>query len=134
MLSVGGATYTEGGFSSSTAAVAAAQNVWAMFGPSQPGSTVNRPFGDAVVDGFDFDFESYTQNMAPFGSELRDLMNAATAAGGKRYYLSAAPQCPYPDVADNDSAEAPLPVFFLMLSEMLRMLVGRCLERQTLFE
>ncbi|ROV89748.1 hypothetical protein VSDG_08632 [Cytospora chrysosperma] len=102
MLSIGGATYTEGGFSSSTAAVTAADNVWAMFGPVQSGSTVSRPFGDAVVDGFDFDFESSTQNMAPFANELRSLMNQTTDAGGKAYYLSAAPQCPYPDVADND--------------------------------
>lgn len=102
MLSIGGATYTEGGFSSSSAAVAAAQTVWAMFGPEQSGSSVNRPFGTAVVDGFDFDFESSTSNMAYFANELRSLMDAATEAGGKEYYLSAAPQCPYPDVADND--------------------------------
>lgn len=102
MLSIGGATYTEGGFTSSTAAVSAAQEVWAMFGPVQAGSTVNRPFGNAVVDGFDFDFESSTANTAPFANELRALMNTATAAGDKEYYLSAAPQCPYPDVADND--------------------------------
>lgn len=102
MLSIGGATYTEGGFSSASAAVAAAQNVWAMFGPEQSGSSVNRPFGTAVVDGFDFDFESTTTNMASFGQELRTLMDTATAAGGKSYYLSAAPQCPYPDAADND--------------------------------
>lgn len=102
MLSIGGATYTEGGFTSATAAVTAAQNVWAMFGPEQSGSSVNRPFGSAVVDGFDFDFESTTSNMASFGEELRTLMDAATAAGDKAYYLSAAPQCPYPDAADND--------------------------------
>lgn len=102
MLSVGGATYTEGGFTSSAAAVAAAQTVWAMFGPEQSGSSVNRPFGTAVVDGFDFDFESSTSNMAYFANELRSLMDAATKAGGKQYYLSAAPQCPYPDVADSD--------------------------------
>ena len=102
MLSIGGATYTEGGFSSSSDAVTAADNIWAMFGPVQSGSTVNRPFGDAVVDGFDFDFESSTQNMAPFANELRSLMNQTMDAGGKSYYLSAAPQCPYPDVADND--------------------------------
>lgn len=102
MLSVGGATYTEGGFNSPAAAVSAANNVWAMFGPVQSGSTVKRPFGNATVDGFDFDFESSTQNMAPFATQLRVLMAAATTAGGKPYYLSAAPQCPYPDVADND--------------------------------
>ncbi|KAG6359681.1 hypothetical protein INS49_013204 [Diaporthe citri] len=102
MLSIGGATYTEGGFSSSAAAVSAANNVWAIFGPEQAGSTVKRPFGKAVVDGFDFDFESMTQNMPPFATQLRGLMTAATAAGGKPYYLSAAPQCPYPDLADDD--------------------------------
>ena len=51
MLSVGGATYSEGGFSSSSAAVSAANNIWAMFGPVQSGSSVLRPFGSAVVDG-----------------------------------------------------------------------------------
>lgn len=102
MLSVGGATYTEGGFSSSYAAITAADSVWAMFGPVQPGSIVHRPFGDAVVDGFDFDFESSTQNMGSFANELRSLMNQTMEAGGKTYYLSAAPQCPYPDIADND--------------------------------
>lgn len=51
MLSVGGATYTEGGFSSSSAASTAADTIWAMFGLKQSGSSVNRPFGTAVVDG-----------------------------------------------------------------------------------
>lgn len=100
LISLGGATYTEGGFPSSSAAQAAASNIWGLFGPDT--SYANRPFRTAVVDGFDFDFESATQNTAPFAQKLRDLMNAATAAGGKKYYLSAAPQCPYPDVAQND--------------------------------
>lgn len=53
--------------------------------------------------------------MAPFASELRSLMDAATAAGGKQFYLSAAPQCPYPDVADNDSKEpSPLQLPFFV--------------------
>ena len=34
--------------------------------------------------------------MEPFAAELRSLMNAADGT----YYLSAAPQCPYPDQAD----------------------------------
>lgn len=115
LLSVGGATYTEGGFSSSTAAEAAAQTVWAMFGPVQSDSSVNRPFGNAVVDGFDFDFESTTSNMAPFASELRSLMDAATAAGDKTYYLSAAPQCPYPDQADNDMLDGAVSFDFISI-------------------
>ncbi|KAK8093331.1 chitinase [Apiospora hydei] len=100
LLSLGGATYTEGGFSSAADAQAAATNVWNLFGPNT--ATANRPFRSAVVDGFDFDFESSTTNMAPFAAQLRSLMDAATAGSGKRYYLSAAPQCPYPDVAIND--------------------------------
>ena len=96
-MSLGGDSYTQGGFSSSSAAVAAAQNVWAMFGPVQSGSSAPRPFGSAVVNGFDFDLESTVQNMEPFAAELRSLMNAASGT----YYLSAAPQCPYPDLSDD---------------------------------
>ncbi|KAK3934851.1 glycoside hydrolase family 18 protein [Diplogelasinospora grovesii] len=99
LLSVGGATYSEGGFSSAAEAQQWANTLWAMFGPVQSGSSVNRPFGNAVVDGFDFDFESTVQNMAPFAAQMRANMDAAT---GKQYFLSAAPQCPYPDAADND--------------------------------
>lgn len=115
VLSIGGATYTEGGFTSPTAAVAAAKNVWLTFGPKRSCSRVNRPFGNAVVDGFDFDFESATQNTAPFANELRTQMDTATAGGDKAYYLSAAPQCPYPDVADNDMLDGAVKFDFIMI-------------------
>ena len=101
MLSVGGATYTEGGFSSPSEAISAADNIWEIFGPKTPGSTALRPFGSAVVDGFDFDFEAVVQNTAPFANQLRSLMNAATGINGKHYYLSAVPQCLYPDPFDD---------------------------------
>ncbi|TPX12483.1 uncharacterized protein E0L32_006895 [Thyridium curvatum] len=112
LLSIGGATYTEGGFPSSAAAITAANNIWAMFGPVQSGSTAKRPFGTAVVDGFDFDFESVTTNMAPFGQRLRTLMDSA---GGKKYYLSAAPQCPYPDQADKDMLDGAVYFDFILV-------------------
>jgi chitinase len=99
LLSVGGATYSEGGFTSSSAAVAAANNLWAIFGPAS-GSSTPRPFGKSVIDGFDFDFESTVSNMVPFANQLRSLMTASTATTGKSYLLTAAPQCPYPDAAD----------------------------------
>ncbi|CAK7237485.1 Chitinase 2 [Sporothrix bragantina] len=73
-----------------------------MFGPPQASSGVERPFGNAVVDGFDLDFESTVANAVPFASQLRAHMDSATAAGDKPFYLSAAPQCPYPDAADGD--------------------------------
>jgi chitinase len=101
LLSVGGATYTEGGFSDSASAVNAANNIWAIFGPQVSGSTVNRPFGSSAVDGFDFDFESSVSNMVPFANQLRNLMDADADNSGKKWYLTAAPQCPYPDSADN---------------------------------
>ncbi|EED17962.1 class III chitinase, putative [Talaromyces stipitatus ATCC 10500] len=97
LLSIGGATYSEGGFSSKNAATAGAQLIWETFGPDSNISAL-RPFGDAVVDGFDFDFEATVSNMATFGNELRSLMDADTS---KKYYLTAAPQCVYPDAADN---------------------------------
>lgn len=99
MLSIGGDTYTEGGFSSPDAAKAAAEKTWATFGPVQSGSGALRPFGDAVLDGFDFDFESIVSNMGAFGSHLRSLMDGSSY---KKYFLSAAPQCPFPDAYDKD--------------------------------
>ncbi|KAK4448458.1 endochitinase 33 [Podospora aff. communis PSN243] len=97
LLSLGGATYTEGGFASPSEATRWADTLWAMFGPRQPSSTVPRPFGSAVIDGFDFDFEDPTQNMAVFAARLRTLMD--NSPGRRRYFLSAAPQCPFPDHA-----------------------------------
>ena len=96
-MSIGGATYTEGGFSSSDQAVSIAQQIWATFGPEQYGSSALRPFGSASVNGFDLDFESTVNNAVPFANELRSLMDAT----GQQYFLTAAPQCPYPDAADN---------------------------------
>ncbi|KAJ6780968.1 hypothetical protein PWT90_05393 [Aphanocladium album] len=102
-LSLGGATYSQGGWSSSSAAESAAQMVWDMFGPVQSGKNVDRPFGSAVVDGFDFDFESSANNLPAFGAKLRSLMDSA---GGKKYYLSAAPQCVFPDAAVGAALDA----------------------------
>jgi chitinase len=95
LLSIGGETFTENALSSSDVATTAAKSVWAAFGPKQSGSSTTRPFGDAVVDGFDFDIEHPDlSNLDVFASELRSLMDAETS---KKFYLTAAPQCPYPD-------------------------------------
>ena len=99
MLSLGGDAYNEGGFTSAAAATTGAEKIWANFGPVQSGSSALRPFGTAVLDGFDFDFEANVSNMAIFANRLRALMNAA---GDKKYYLSAAPQCPIPDWYNKD--------------------------------
>ncbi|KAJ5620865.1 hypothetical protein N7510_004849 [Penicillium lagena] len=107
LLSIGGATYSEGGFSSEDEAKAGAQLMWETFGPKQDGSDAKRPFGDVALDGFDFDFEANVQNMAPFANELRSLMDAEK---DKKYFLTAAPQCPYPDQADKEILNGPVSI------------------------
>ncbi|KAJ5759795.1 Class III chitinase [Penicillium odoratum] len=107
LLSIGGATYSEGGFKSEADAKDGAKLIWETFGPKQDGSKALRPFGDASLDGFDFDFEATVTNMATFANELRALMDKDTS---KQYFLTAAPQCPYPDAADKDILNGPVSI------------------------
>ncbi|EGP83715.1 chitinase glycoside hydrolase family 18, partial [Zymoseptoria tritici IPO323] len=104
LLSIGGATYTEGGFKTEQAAVNMANLIWNMFGPPGTAATVLRPFHSVSVDGFDLDIEAPTQNFVPFAKRLRALMNAANTDANlnRQFYLTVAPQCPYPDV-NNDA-------------------------------
>lgn len=112
---MGGATYSGGGFASEDEAKESAQNLWAMFGPEQEGSDVLRPFGSASVDGFDYDFESTTSNLVAFGVELRRLMDEATSGGDKPYYITAAPQCPFPDAANGEALDGGVFFDFIMI-------------------
>lgn len=74
--------------------------MWETFGPKAP-SSKHRPFGDAVVDRFDFDLENPAPRMDTFAKHLRKLMNQASGSSKtksrKNFYLTAAPQCPFPD-------------------------------------
>jgi len=74
---------------------------------SSQASKVYRPFGDTSVDGFDLDFEATNYNMQPFAKRLRELMDGESE---RKYYLTSAPQCPYPDAADKDFLNGPGPV------------------------
>lgn len=107
LLSIGGATYSEGGFKSEDDAKAGAKLMWETFGPVQSGSKALRPFGNVSLDGFDFDFEATVLHMATFANELRSLMDQDTS---KQYFLTAAPQCPYPDQADKDILNGPVSI------------------------
>ncbi|KAI2777209.1 glycoside hydrolase family 18 protein [Daldinia loculata] len=97
LLSIGGAMFTSGP-SSPQDAQSLADKIWAMFGPPGNGDGGNRPFGNAVVDGFDLDIEAPLPNMAPFAARLRENIDKANAGGNRKFYLSAAPQCPFPDL------------------------------------
>lgn len=57
------------------------------------GSSSTRPLGDAVLDGIDFDIEGGT-NL--HWDDLARYLSAYSKRGNK-VYLSAAPQCPFPD-------------------------------------
>ncbi|CAK9436530.1 uncharacterized protein LODBEIA_P10880 [Lodderomyces beijingensis] len=90
LLSLGGESGSYG-FSSDSQAQEFATTLWNKFGG---GTDSERPFDDAIVDGFDFDIENKKQTgYAALANKLRNYF----ASSSKKYYLSAAPQCPYPD-------------------------------------
>ncbi|KAI0428547.1 glycoside hydrolase superfamily [Xylaria sp. FL1042] len=75
------------------------RRIWDSFGPSSISKPwVARPFGSASVDGFDLDIEVPYPNIHLVARGLRSLMNSETAVSGRKFYLSAAPQCPFPDL------------------------------------
>ena len=95
LLSLGGATGNYG-FSSDSEAETFAGTLWNKFGGGQDNE---RPFDDAVVDGFDFDIENKDQTGYP---ALAKQLQSYFASSSKKFYLSAAPQCPYPDESVGD--------------------------------
>jgi len=68
-----------------------ADAIWNIF---LGGSSSTRSFGSAVLDGVDLDLEGGSQTQwATFVTRLRSHASSAD----KTYYITAAPQCPYPD-------------------------------------
>ncbi|KAK3808275.1 MAG: chitinase, partial [Benniella sp.] len=101
VVSIGGAS---GSYSLPDAASgrALAEQMWDMF---LGGSSSTRPFGDAIVDGIDLDLESgQNSGYVAFIETLRSKF-ASSSSKGRRYYITAAPQCPYPDIATKDALE-----------------------------
>lgn len=101
LLSLGGATGNYG-FTDDSNAEEFAGTLWNMFGGGSDDS-VERPFDDAIVDGFDFDIENAdSTGYAALANKLREYFTEDTS---KTYYLSASPQCPYPDASVGDLLE-----------------------------
>lgn len=86
LLSLGGGA---GAYSLSSAddARSVAQYLWDNYLGGQSGS---RPLGEEPLDGIDFDIESG-------GGQFYDALATALTSFGQKVYLSAAPQCPFPD-------------------------------------
>ncbi|KAF8640779.1 hypothetical protein AX17_000428 [Amanita inopinata Kibby_2008] len=90
LLSLGGAIANVG-FISNAQAEVFAELIWDTF---LGGINLIRPFGSAILDGIDLDIESGSAaHYASFARRIRSLAKGAD----KQYYLSAAPQCPFPD-------------------------------------
>ncbi|KAN0134562.1 glycoside hydrolase [Lactarius tabidus] len=106
-LSLGGADSLPG-FSSNTQAMEFADQVWNMF---LGGSGTTRPFGAAVLDGIDLDIESGSPSgYAAFVKQIR----AHAKGASKQFYVTAAPQCPFPDASIGEALnEAPFDAVFV---------------------
>ncbi|KAI5956368.1 CHT2 [Candida jiufengensis] len=107
LLSLGGAAGNYG-FSSAAEATAYADTLWNKFGNGQGDN--ERPFDDAIVDGFDFDIELGSNTGYP---ELATALKSKFDSS-KQYYLSASPQCVYPDAKVGELLEkVPLDYAFI---------------------
>ncbi|KAF9786088.1 glycoside hydrolase superfamily [Thelephora terrestris] len=70
-----------------------AETIWDLF---LGGWSDTRPFGNAVLDGVDLDIES---GASPGYATFVDRIRALSADADKSYYITASPQCPYPDAS-----------------------------------
>lgn len=100
LLSLGG-YIAQSSFPNATAARQLADTVWNLFGAGTALPSGLRPFGPGViVDGFDIDNEDHnTQYWTDFARQLKSHYTAAQNKSGRKFYLSAAPQCPRPDAS-----------------------------------
>ncbi|KAJ2393175.1 Chitinase 2 [Coemansia sp. RSA 2611] len=92
ILSMGGASGAYG-FSGDSDAIAFADTVWNMF---FKGKAEQRPFDDAVLDGIDLDIEGGSG--AGYPEFINQLRTHYASDPSRKYYIAAAPQCPFPDV------------------------------------
>lgn len=95
LLSIGGGAGSYS-LSSTDDANQVADYLWNNF---LGGQSDSRPLGDAVLDGIDFDIETGNNQ---FWDDLTKAL-VAHNNGQKTVYLSAAPQCPYPDASLNNA-------------------------------
>ncbi|KAJ7851116.1 glycoside hydrolase family 18 protein [Mycena olivaceomarginata] len=89
-ISLGGDSASVG-FTTESQAKNFAKQIWDMF---LGGQSEIRPFGSAILDGVDLDIEAGSADRyAAFVKQIKTLSMGA----GKRYYITGAPQCPFPD-------------------------------------
>ncbi|KAK9720427.1 Chitinase 2 [Basidiobolus ranarum] len=69
-----------------------AKTVWDLF---LGGSSQTRPFGSAVLDGIDLDIEAGIS--VGYGAFVQKLRSHFDSDKSRKYFTTAAPQCPFPD-------------------------------------
>lgn len=105
-LSIGGGSPTDYYIKNAASGKSFASFLWAAFGPASATKTnVPRPWGDAGVDGFDFDIENLmdpapqknyqTSGYVAMINQFKNVLFKQDTT--KSYYISGAPQCPIPD-------------------------------------
>lgn len=94
LLSIGGSA-SQISFTGDDQARNFADVLWNLFGPPGNVDIGLRPFGNVEVDGFDIDKEDNLPLY--FGTLATRLRSHYAANTAKKYYLSSAPQCPFPD-------------------------------------
>jgi chitinase len=98
ILSIGGANGDQS-LADAAAGKAFAQTVWDMF---LGGTSPTRPFGNATVDGVDLDLErGETSNYSGYSAFIEDLRAKFAQSPQRPYYITSAPQCPFPDKSLN---------------------------------
>jgi len=94
LLSIGGAAGVYG-FTSDAQAQTFAGTFWNMFMGGSNAGGLPRPFGTTKIDGVDLDIEGGP--MGGYGAFINKLREYYATDTSKTYYVSGAPQCPYPD-------------------------------------
>ncbi|KAN0120794.1 glycoside hydrolase family 18 protein [Russula decolorans] len=89
-LSIGGADGVVG-FVSNSQAKEFADTIWDLF---LGGSSSTRPLGSAILDGIDLDLEG---GSAFFWPTFVQQIRSHEIGGSKKYYITGAPQCAFPD-------------------------------------
>ena len=102
LLSLGGAIPTNQSIPNDEAAVSFANFLWNAYGPVNFDYKGPRPFGDAIIDGFDFDIESSVtggdeSSLYRGYAKMINTLRQHYATAEKKFYISGAPQCVVPD-------------------------------------
>ena len=95
ILSLGGATSSYS-LQSQAQAEQIGQYLWESYGNSG-NTTVQRPFGNNAVDGFDFDIEVNGGSSQYYQYMIAKLRQNFATDSSKKYYITGAPQCPIPE-------------------------------------